>query len=814
MILKQFSPGFFLHPAVQLFSESIIILYFQVICYALWYTTNHQTTINDAAKHKAEVKSFPQAYDEFEGYNDVKRKKLKAMPMKATELESHSEALYSLLMKPIINSSVPWKRAGDEIKDLADCLAAYSSYLKNQTKEMTSYHESEYPARTIDKDATVEHRHRCTFGVKQIYMILDEAVRSAGENEPVFFDEYEHVETPFSTNQQRARFLEKMQLSVPIDIIRFSPGGSSIAVVCFFQVKESRSIPEMLTNGARFLQTARPRLKEFHTRAQRRHFKERLKNVASVLPAVSDMIYKELTMDSAAADHPVTQERLRLIFLGNTGLIADLRALNPGRPSGQYDTFFNVLSGLVENIAAADDRRHGATHLSEFISLNEMILKAKSECPKDCPIPSKSLVRLQFAPRNPYTRAAQSFTSRLNVQYKIQRRQLRVSHPGEHYCNAQLKYLKEMAIEQQNNSLLYFCDDKAKVPFGDPDNFVSTGVRGRMSIVPTTSTLTALDHDMTRASVTPSVLLQCKIPEDINKSFVRGKVTTIINDSVFQMASPFRHNAALAQLISNTQESVPPILMKFTDGGTDQRNTLESVRCATICLFREMNFDMVVLGRCAPGHSYINSAERIMSLLNIGLQNVALTREASSDENEAHFRRCNSMAELRDRTNKYPELKQAWLESVEPVQSLIRNRFLRLSLKGESFAAMDPLNDEDIDIFKRHLRELFPDLNLEKLVKAQTSKSPSYTAWVEKHCRMRHYTFQIRKCQDLTCCSAPKLPYQDLKWLPDPILDTDGDHFLPYSQVKLMLETDETDRPSLKQPKVQKHKQKEFKGII
>lgn len=162
-------------------------MYFQVICNALWYTTNHQTTINDAAKHKAEVKSFPQAYDEFEGYNDVKRKKLKAMPMKATELESHSEALYSLLMKPIINSSVPWKRAGDEIKDLADCLAAYSSYLKNQTKEMTSYHESEYPARTIDKDATVEHRHRCTFGVKQIYMILDEAVRSAGENKPVFF---------------------------------------------------------------------------------------------------------------------------------------------------------------------------------------------------------------------------------------------------------------------------------------------------------------------------------------------------------------------------------------------------------------------------------------------------------------------------------------------------------------------------------------------------------------------------------------------------------------------------------------------------
>lgn len=135
--------------------------------------------------------------------------------------------------------------------------------------------------------------------------------------------------------------------------------------------------------------------------------------------------------------------------------------------------------------------------------------------------------------------------------------------------------------------------------------------------------------------------------------------------TVFQTASPFRHNATLAKLISQ-QESVPSVLIKFTDGGTDQRNTLEKVRCATICLFREMDFDMVILGKCAPGHSYINSAERIMSILNIGLQNVALQREASSDENEAHFRKCNSMAELRDRTKKYPELKQAWLESVEP----------------------------------------------------------------------------------------------------------------------------------------------------
>ena len=125
---------------------------------------------------------------------------------------------------------------------------------------------------------------------------------------------------------------------------------------------------------------------------------------------------------------------------------------------------------------------------------------------------------------------------------------------------------------------------------------------------------------------------------------------------------------------------------------------------------------------------------------------------------------------------------------------------------------MDPLNDQDIDIFKRHLRELFPDLDTEKLVKAQTSKCLAYTTWVEKHCRLRHYTYQIRKCQAITCCSATRLPYNDLKWLPDPVLADDGEHYLPYSEVKILGETDETARPTLKQPKVQPQKKKNSKG--
>lgn len=66
---------------------------------------------------------------------------------------------------------------------------------------------------------------------------------------------------------------------------------------------------------------------------------------------------------------------------------------------------------MVEEISAADERRHNIAHLSEFISLDEMIDKAQQQCPGATPIPSKSLVRLHFFPRNPYSHAALNFTS-------------------------------------------------------------------------------------------------------------------------------------------------------------------------------------------------------------------------------------------------------------------------------------------------------------------------------------------------------------------------------------------------------------------
>lgn len=181
--------------------------------------------------------------------------------------------------------------------------------------------------------------------------------------------------------------------------------------------------------------------------------------------------------------------------------------------------------------------------------------------------------------------------------------------------------------------------------------------------------------------------------------------------TVFQASSSFRHAAALVRL----EKENPPLLAKFTDGGGDQRNTLESVKYASICIFKELNLDVLIIARCAPGQSWTNPAERIMSILNIGLPNCSLKRESMDKESEDAIKTCNSMASIREKTKAKPELKRTWKKSIQSVQQVVSEKFGRLALKDEPVTVLEPLPELEIDVLQRHLRELFPGMDLDKL---------------------------------------------------------------------------------------------------
>lgn len=139
------------------------------------------------------------------------------------------------------------------------------------------------------------------------------------------------------------------------------------------------------------------------------------------------------------------------------------------------------------------------------------------------------------------------------------------------------------------------------------------------------------DHDFSRGSIIPSVTLLVDIPEKPTESFYSGQVHVALKDAVFQPSSPNRHAVELSAILSR-MESVPPILALYTDGGPDHRCNFLSVMYTMVYLFIRFDLDYLILARNAPGHSWRNPSERVMSVLNLGLQSVGIMREETSEE--------------------------------------------------------------------------------------------------------------------------------------------------------------------------------------
>lgn len=148
-----------------------------------------------------------------------------------------------------------------------------------------------------------------------------------------------------------------------------------------------------------------------------------------------------------------------------------------------------------------------------------------------------------------------------------------------------------------------------------------------------------MDHDVSsKGSITPSVILNVALPEDKDGSFYQGQVSVIYKDSIFQASSPFRHAVEIQKMLLG-ELPVNPILMIYSDGGPDHRLTYHSVKLSLIVLFRNLNLDMLIAGRTAPGHSWANPVERIMSVLHLSIQNMSLARNECDSNTEQILKR-------------------------------------------------------------------------------------------------------------------------------------------------------------------------------
>lgn len=198
-----------------------------------------------------------------------------------------------------------------------------------------------------------------------------------------------------------------------------------------------------------------------------------------------------------------------------------------------------------------------------------------------------------------------------------------------------------------------------------------------------------------------------------------------MKDSVFQPSNPFKHGRELLKMLSQ-KDNRKPVLMLFTDGGPDHRMTYHSVKLSLIVLFRRLNLELLVAGRTAPGHSWVNPAERIMSLLNLAFENAALScRECSSDLEQV-LRGCSGMSDIRKKAETVDDLKDDWIASLQPMVTMLEDRKKRVELKGKGFACLTPATDVEVLEFEQEVHQIDPTVVIGQYQQQNLKKANRY----------------------------------------------------------------------------------------
>ena len=238
------------------------------------------------------------------------------------------------------------------------------------------------------------------------------------------------------------------------------------------------------------------------------------------------------------------------------------------------------------------------------------------------------------------------------------------------------------------------------------------------------------DHDITKLNIILSVDFLIDIPDDINGSFYRGQVCIGFKNDILQPSSAICRASELKQVLQNQSDLIKPVLLLYTDGGPDHRNTYLSVKLSLIALFLLLDLDMLISLHTAPCNSWANPVERVMSIVNIGLQGMGIMRTRMSDEFEKVTKGENvkQLMEIIESDQFKQELKDSLATPIE----LLNSQMQRFSLKGKSFEIFTPASEAEIDVLWQQIMVLVSQILRDKTTKAQTEKSYTFKQFLKK----------------------------------------------------------------------------------
>ncbi|CAG8633361.1 11116_t:CDS:2 [Ambispora leptoticha] len=748
----------------------------------IWYID-----MRDYKKFEDRSYHIPELFLEFFGRANPEAHKHSRKPFDANELNLHCQALAPYATSSwILKENFNWLR--DALDGFIVAISDYVGFLQRQREITAINHASKTPVRTVDQATTVQI-HKRNFWVAPVdrtkYYQLEQLLNDLPLWKPVDLEEFLPTDPV-----QRMRYVKGLShaFSFKIGEYRFNTGNNAYNAISIWKIDEEANEEKILQENQRIISELQEDAPRYHTRAMRINY---LRTCELLLPKAKpsslQTIYRMLTGDVSAAettDQAKLDERVRIALdLGDPEIAVDLREHNSGRP-GKYDVFWGVAARFLEGkaanaVTAVDERRHDPiVHLATAISVNDLLHQIEKECPTGTPIPSAQWLRLQFWPKNPTRLSSLQFTGRLPLKFMVQTRQLRAYHQDAHYASAIFRYEKEFAVKFREITNLVFMDDKHRCKVGEPGFPVAAVERGKKVVVSKNTTFTVADHDYTKTGIIPSVTMICNIPESINGDFYAGKVHIGLKDPIFQPSSPLRHATELYNIFITEELADKPILCLYTDGGPDHRCTYTRVQLSYICLFLALDLDYFVAVRTPPQHSWKNPVERIMSILNLGLQSVGLMRTKMNDQSEKLISKVGTMNDIRKTAKENNGFKEDLIESLKTPISMIRDMFSRQSLKNEPFETFNAASEIEMEKLWETILLLDDNVPYENFTAADINQ----------------------KCGESSCtiCRPPRCSqeeFEQLHCLPDPIPGDDL-HYKSFEEI-YGTRTTENHRPSL-----------------
>ena len=219
----------------------------------------------------------------------------------------------------------------------------------------------------------------------------------------------------------------------------------------------------------------------------------------------------------------------------------------------------------------------------------------------------------------------------------------------------------------------------------------------------------------------------------------------------------FNHPLQIATLQNYKLIDDKPILFLYCDGGPDHRLTYVSVQLSLIALFLKLDLDYLCVCRTAPFHSWKNPVERIMSIVNLGLQSVGLMRQQIDEEFEEIISKCNSMDQLRQAAKRKSELEEKVLDSMEPVKIMLSDIITRLQWNGIPLEVHNSATKTQIREQWETVKEIDSTLLFDK--STDLKEFPKVEEFIAHCSQPRHYSFSVKKCGDSDCrvCKPPRL---------------------------------------------------------